>query len=632
MFGKKLIFVLTILCLGLGGVWWLGTAATNTQAAPTANIITVTTTADGLAIDGQCSLREAIAVANTNVPFDFTAGECPAGSDTETDVIVLTGGQTYLLTVAGASDEQGDLDIWANTAALDLRLEANGETAATIQMNVVGQGVVEVKAEAAVEMDDIIIRGGTVAGGIFNSGHITLTNVSVQNNSALAGGGLYNAATGTAVLIDSQVILNSATDLFGGGGIVNLGTLELNNSQVRANTAASGGGGIRNEGPLNIHSNSAVNLNTSSGSGGGIHNDEGGEVTIMDSAVDGNTAADNGGGIFSTGNLADSSLTVVNSTISGNTAMGGEGGGVVVRHVATFTNVVLNDNTADDDGGALFANFPIEIHGATIQGNQTTFNGGGLWVSSLTADHLLVQDNSGRRGGGIYSSLETILTNSQILSNTATATGGGIHFAASAYNTTAVDQTVIAYNQATEEGGGIWIEKPLTISNSTISSNGATGGGGGFYIETTGVVTATNITLAHNLLGQDLHKYGDMILQNSIISTPDFDNCTLGLDKPVLISLGNNVVDDTSCLLEPQTSDQTNVPALLGPLAHNGGNTWTHALLENSPAIGAADVAACTAAPVSGVDQRGYGRGTTCDSGAFELDGTQAVYLPLIVR
>ena len=631
MFAKKMIFVLSILCLGIGGVGWFGTAATNTQAAPTANTITVTTPNDTMdAFDQLCSLREALHNANTQGEFSPVVNECVAGSAVELNVIALQSGATYTLTIAGTGDDEGDLDVLA-----DVRLEVTGgENLATIRSQVVGQGVLEVHAGATADLANLTLRDGTVAGGIFNSGHITLTHVTVQNNLATAGGGLYNAATGTAVVVDSQIILNDASDLFGGGGIVNLGTLELNNSQVRANTAASGGGGIRNEGPLNIHSNSVVNLNTSGGSGGGIYNAEGGEVTITNSAVDSNTAAEEGGGIFSTGNLSGSSLTVINSTISGNTATTGDGGGVEVQHGATFTNIELNDNTAGDDGGGLLANFPIEIHGATIQRNQSAFDGGGLWISTLTADGLMVQDNSGRRGGGIFSSLETILTNSQILSNTATTDGGGIYVAASAFTTTAVDQTVIAYNQATQEGGGIWVENPLTISNSTISSNGATGGGGGFYIDMAGVVTATNITLAHNLLGQDLHKYGDMILQNSIISTPDFDNCTLGLDKPVLISLGNNVVDDTSCLLEPQTSDVTNVPVLLGLLADNGGNTWTHALLEGSPAIGAADEAACTAAPVSGVDQRGFIRPAgACDSGAFQTGGLgNFIYLPLVVR
>ena len=54
----------------------------------------------------------------------------------------------------------------------------------------------------------------------------------------------------------------------------------------------------------------------------------------------------------------------------------------------------------------------------------------------------------------------------------------------------------------------------------------------------------------------------------------------------------------------------------IGPLADNGGPTWTHALLPGSPALDAADDAICPA-----TDQRGTARpqGPHCDIGAFEL-------------
>ena len=55
--------------------------------------------------------------------------------------------------------------------------------------------------------------------------------------------------------------------------------------------------------------------------------------------------------------------------------------------------------------------------------------------------------------------------------------------------------------------------------------------------------------------------------------------------------------------------------SLLGPLAGNGGPTATHALLDGSPAIDAADAALCPP-----TDQRGVVRpqGAACDVGAFE--------------
>jgi hypothetical protein len=58
-----------------------------------------------------------------------------------------------------------------------------------------------------------------------------------------------------------------------------------------------------------------------------------------------------------------------------------------------------------------------------------------------------------------------------------------------------------------------------------------------------------------------------------------------------------------------------NGAALIGPLADNGGPTFTHALSPGSPAIDAANDALCPA-----TDQRGTNRpqGTHCDIGAYE--------------
>ena len=76
---------------------------------------------------------------------------------------------------------------------------------------------------------------------------------------------------------------------------------------------------------------------------------------------------------------------------------------------------------------------------------------------------------------------------------------------------------------------------------------------------------------------------------------------------------GHNVVQDASC--NPVASDVIVGDALIEPLADNGGPTSTHALQPTSPAIDAADGAACPA-----TDQRGVARpqGAGCDVGAFE--------------
>ncbi len=68
-----------------------------------ANDLAVTTHADVVAADGDCSLREAVSAANLNAAF----GDCPAGSAIEADRVQLETG-TYLHSHPGAGENGND--------------------------------------------------------------------------------------------------------------------------------------------------------------------------------------------------------------------------------------------------------------------------------------------------------------------------------------------------------------------------------------------------------------------------------------------------------------------------------------------------------------------------------------------
>src|SRR2546425_7082963 len=91
---------LGVLTLFAAWVWAPAPAAAGTT-------ITVNTTNDELAVDGNCSLREAITAANSDAAVDA----CSAGNGADT--VVVPGG-TYNLTIPGGDEygnATGDLDI-----------------------------------------------------------------------------------------------------------------------------------------------------------------------------------------------------------------------------------------------------------------------------------------------------------------------------------------------------------------------------------------------------------------------------------------------------------------------------------------------------------------------------------------
>ena len=734
---KKIGIVFALLALtGLAVLNW----ALPSQAAVTVNVIEVTTTADTIFPDDACSLREAIDNVNTYSRQDFAVpgdNECPAGSTTEPNVIVLQSGAIYTLSNPGNDDLTGDLDILE-----DLRIEvAGGSDPAAIVIAVAGERVLEIHPGAAVELDNISLGGANGpalnGGGIFNSGHLTATNVLISDNVAAAGGGLYNNSGATAVFIDSEIVLNQASDLLAGGGALNFGVLTLDNSDVRANTV---GGGIHNNGgQLIIRNQSAVNVNTGT-NGGGIYNSAGGTVSVADSEVDGNTANAAGGGIY---NATGGIVTIANSSLEGNTATN-DGGGIYsgADGALVIANSNISDNTASGSGGGVYTGSNLTVSGSLVVGNLSLENGGGIAGNVSDAPVIRIsnseikENTASNRGGGVayYKTISPqedslyienslflqnqainesggglsgsgYITHTQFISNTAGGAGGGLHAiitrfdtleargnnahgsgggirslgiygqnltvvgnqtttgaggGVSAYravlqdaliddntaggdggglsltnslpNPSILSRVAVTNNSAGGVGGGIRVTNDLVMGNVTVSSNGAIGFGGGLHIAETSVVTATNVTLAINMPGVNLYKLGDLTLQNSVIGTPDQPSCTMGLDNPFINSLGNNVTDDTTCILVPHASDIVDEPLLLLPLADNGGNTLTHALQEGSPAVGHGNPAACAADPVNGVDQRGMFRpASVCDSGAFQT-GAGMLYLPIITR
>ncbi len=163
----------------------------------------------------------------------------------------------YLVDIACAGDTitfdsgiDGDTIKLITEISLDTKLVILGNnTTNTIIDGMNTSRIFYIPAGDTVSISGIKMQGGNGSGAIVsgtggairNRGSLTLTNTTVNGNSASnSGGGIFNS-TGTLTMTNTTVNGNSASN--SGGGIYNRGTLTLTNSTVSGNTTTNFGGG-----------------------------------------------------------------------------------------------------------------------------------------------------------------------------------------------------------------------------------------------------------------------------------------------------------------------------------------------------------------------------------------------------
>lgn len=243
-------------------------AAGNAPAA-----LLVTTTADTVANDGACSLREAITTANTGVASGAAAGECGAGQTPPFDQIDLPAG-SHRLQRSGPVDDSnaaGDLDIrrvgialiGAGADVTEIRGDRNERV-----LDVGAGQPPPTPGSAPVRIAGVTIRNGTdtSGGGVRSAAGwpLAIEASTLANNSAGFGGGI--AANGPLQLRASTLHGNTTSDAAGpgGGGLYYAGTAaaELRNVTFNANESLTDGGAMRLAGPALLN-NVTASGNTS---------------------------------------------------------------------------------------------------------------------------------------------------------------------------------------------------------------------------------------------------------------------------------------------------------------------------------------------------------------------------------
>jgi CSLREA domain-containing protein len=531
--------------------------------------------------DVDCSLREAIAAANDRPGLD--------------QVLPLAG--VHLLTINGAGEDlcaTGDLDV---TDDLDLVG--------------VGAGVTVIDASSLADDDRVLhVRSGVVA----------IREVTVQGGSAVGsyplenGGGIYN---GAVLTVRDSVIANNSADGEGGGIFTDDDTvLEVYDSTISDN-AAPGGGGINSyDGSVTVVGCDVLrNHSTGIYSARGGHQPDGGDLFVIDSRIEDNTTTWRGGGVV----VSLGSAVIVNTSIDHNSADESGGGVYVMGGWLYHLGGSISYNTASEEGGAIRA-IDAWLEGLLLAGNQG-YDGGAVYGdhgSTVQVESCAFVDNvaTGVLGGGICTHGSVDVIGSTFVNNQATAdipghrssTGAALYVGYN-YSSLLVDSTVTGNTASMVP---IDVDGDLVIRSSTIVGNQS------LHAAMGGLSAGENgsIEIAGSIV------YGNLPL-----------DCYLCGAQPLPVSLGYNIEGGTDCGFT-SIGDQQSTDPMLGPLADNGGPTWTMALLPGSPAIDAGDPGGCCngSGGLLSLDQRTYARevdgdgnsSPIADIGAFELDGFPA--------
>lgn len=174
-------------------------------------------------------------------------------------------------------------------------------------------------------------------GGIYNIGTLNLNGGTISDNEASNGGGIYGYSSGSLTVNDGSISGNKATSNGGGGIYLDACGMDFENGSVTGNTSSNYGGGI-------YVTNSA-------------------EVIFADGTISGNSAKF-GGGLY-----IDSGLfTLGGGTISGNTAKSGAGVYVKSKFVMKGGTVVNNTSTGSDYNIYAYRNSEVYLLKGTANG------------------------------------------------------------------------------------------------------------------------------------------------------------------------------------------------------------------------------------------------------------------------
>ena len=473
-----------------------------------------------------------------------------------------------------------------------LTLTSSGQTtvagpgANVLTIDGAGKSGVFILDSADVFMTNLNVTGGssTVGGGIRNDGGVlTLSNVSVQGNTATdLGGGLATRFGGSTTFLSGLVANNTAAN--GGGGFFNqAGTLAVVNVTVTANTTKAGaGGGVSSvDGTTNLF-NTTVTANTAPSAGGLAIS--GGAVRVTNTIVAANTGGDTSGSFGGSNNVVgvDPRLSPLGdyggptfsmSPLPGSPAIGkgtsngapstdqrGQARSDQVDIGAFQYQTVLTVNTAADGVGSAPGQIMLRqaVNAANVLATGDTILFGSTFLSGpqsivLTSGPLSLTDKAttsiagpganllkidGNFAGRVFDISGSATIQDLTIANGRTDNGAGVRNS----GTLVMTDAVVSGNTATGSGGGLQNSGKATLNGVSFSKNLATYGAG---VSNTGMLSVSGSTISDNQAGLNgagiWNGLGSVTVSNSTIGGNSGGQVTNGGLGGALYSTGGTL-------------------------------------------------------------------------------------------
>jgi CSLREA domain-containing protein len=321
-----------------------------------------------------------------------------------------------------------------------------------------------------------------------------------------------------------------------------------------------------------------------------------------------------------------SDVTIQNGFINS----GANGGGIRIASTApsvpriALVDVTIINSRANSGGGIATQDIHFQSIRLRLLNNIASNHGGGAYYnalastpSTITESGLLTNGNSAQLGGGIYHTGDSqpnsdfyLLPSGAIVNNSA-VDGGGLYLDGSYY---AELYGTFSGNIATNNGGGFYSHNSSarfafsTITNNTADAddNGSGDGGAIYVVEP----NANGHSISESIVYSNMDKGGEAPECAAIDFTIPIQYSVLASFAPCII--GDPGIDGGNVFADPR----------LLPLDDYGGQTLTHALQADSPAIGLASVEFSDFCYFN-YDQRGIWRSVfhACDAGAYAYLG-----------